>query len=68
MVLLEELSVQYDDVEKVVCIKLFTDEWKAEYEREALAYALMIHRRVERCIPESLLERVVSLITMEWSL
>ena len=43
--------IQHDGVEEVVCIKLFTEEWKEEYEREALAYALLIHRRVERCIP-----------------
>lgn len=40
--------VGFDDY---VCIKLFTEERKAEYLREAKAYALLAYRGVRRCIP-----------------
>jgi hypothetical protein len=44
--------IQQDGVEKVVCLKLFTEECAEEYDREAYAYEMLIHRQVKRCIPE----------------
>jgi hypothetical protein len=32
-------------------LKLFSEEWEEEYDREVAAYALMVHRKVKRCIP-----------------
>jgi len=44
--------IQQDGVEKIVCVKLFTEECAEEYDREAYAYEMLIHRQVKRCIPE----------------
>lgn len=43
--------MKYPGFDGTVCLKLFSEEWKDAYEREAAAYALMIHRGVKRCIP-----------------
>ena len=44
--------IQNGEFEGYVCIKLFTEEWEEAYEREALAYELLLHRGVRRCVPE----------------
>ena len=36
---------------RVLCLKLFTEEWKDMYEHERDAYTLMLHRGVRCCIP-----------------
>jgi len=44
---------QNGEFEGYVCIKLFTEECKAAYERETLAYELLSYRGVRGCIPEA---------------
>jgi len=45
--------IQKGEFEGYVCIKLFTEEWKAAYERETRAYELLSYRGVRGCIPEA---------------
>lgn len=47
-----KVQTEHEGVDRIVCVKLFSEEWKDAYEREASAYALMMHRGVRRCIPE----------------
>lgn len=46
------VRVRKDAVEAVLCLKLFTEEWKDMFERERDAYTLLSHHGVKRCIPE----------------
>lgn len=48
---IRRVKIRYQGSEEVVCIKLFGEEWKAEYERETKSYALMAYRGIRRCIP-----------------
>jgi serine/threonine protein kinase len=48
---IRRVKIRYQGSEKVVCVKLFGEEWKAGYEREANSYALMAYRGIRRCIP-----------------
>src|ERR1700737_1659205 len=47
-----KVLIEHAGVERYVCMKLFSEEWKPAFEREALAYAFLIHRGVQRCIPK----------------
>lgn len=49
---IRKAKVRHAGLDSYVCIKLFTEEWKAEYQREAKAYALLAYRGVRRCIPD----------------
>jgi Lipopolysaccharide kinase (Kdo/WaaP) family len=46
-----KVHVQFDDFDGTICLKLFSEEWKEAYDREVATYALMVHRKVRRCIP-----------------
>jgi len=46
------VKIRCQGSEEVVCIKLFREEWKAEYEREANSYVLMAYWGIRRCIPQ----------------
>jgi hypothetical protein len=48
---IRKAKVRHGGLDDYVCIKLFTEEWKEAYLREAGAYALLAYRGVRHCIP-----------------
>jgi hypothetical protein len=48
---IRRIRVQRQGRQKILCLKLFTEEWKDMYEHERKAYMLLIHHGVKRCIP-----------------
>jgi hypothetical protein len=49
---IRKARIRWGGNESCVCLKLFTDEWKAAYERESWSYEVLQFRGVERCIPD----------------
>jgi len=48
---IRKIKVKPHEEERIVCLKLFTQQFYDAYERERSAYTMMIHRGVKRCIP-----------------
>lgn len=48
---MRKVDMRFNNRQGEFCLKLFSKEWKEAFDREVAAYALMIHRKVRRCIP-----------------
>ena len=48
---IRKVHMQFNSFIGEVCLKLFSEDWKDAYDREIAAYALMVHRKIKRCIP-----------------
>jgi Lipopolysaccharide kinase (Kdo/WaaP) family len=63
--MLRRARLKGKDFDKIYCLKLFSEEYRDEYEREEYAYSLLIHRGVHHCIPAVYWKAELPLTTWE---